>query len=95
MQQWYLLLVVPHSIILDAIYPYITIPSKIFFPSFIIRDLPPGKIMDMHIVDTGFKCSGCEPGLGYCNPTKPNCPSVDHALILKCAKPDPALTNAG
>ena len=67
---------------------------RYFLDTFIISYIP-GPPRTIMYSESGFKCSGCEPGLGYCNPTKPNCPSTDHALKLTCAKPELALTDTG
>ena len=86
----------PCSVIFDANHPYIAFPCMLrFFPHLHnYRYSPPSEFI-MMMDYSGFKCSGCEPGLGHCNPTKPNCLSTDHVLALTCAKPEPALTNTG
>ena len=62
------------------------------YQSLICRHIPPSQLVDTH---NGFRCIGCETGLGFCNPIKPNCSTTNYILALKCAKPETALTNTG
>jgi hypothetical protein len=65
-------------------------PENIKPFSHVVKHIPPSRFYDPI---TGFACEGYEPGLGCCNPTRPNCSENSYILSLTCARPEPELLN--